>query len=148
MTAEIARVPMTHEIVTLWYRAPEVLLGSPTYDEGVDMWSIGVVLVELLTGTSPFSGRSEVETMIKIFRLLGTPCENAWPQIRNMEFYSEKFPKWPREGSRERLKELFKETTTCVSETGLLDVVHGLLELVPSGRMTAFQLMKSTWLCN
>ena len=81
-------VPMTHEIVTLWYRAPEVLLCAETYDEGVDIWSIGVVLVELMSGSNPFNGRSEFETLMKIFRLIETPRVETWPELSNMDFFS------------------------------------------------------------
>jgi len=40
----------THEVVTLWYRAPEVLLGAKEYSLGVDSWSIGCIFFELMTG--------------------------------------------------------------------------------------------------
>eukprot|EP01069_Polyplicarium_translucidae_P007319 Polyplicarium_translucidae@DN3089_c0_g2_i3.p1 len=70
---------LTHEVVTLWYRAPELLLGHCNYDDSVDMWSVGCILAELLSGQPLFPGDSEIDTLFKIFRLLGTPSEEDWP---------------------------------------------------------------------
>ena len=50
----------THEVVTLWYRAPEVLLGSKVYSTGVDMWSVGCILYELAHRKPLFYGESEI----------------------------------------------------------------------------------------
>ena len=58
----------THEIVTLWYRAPEVLLGSKHYSTAVDMWSVGCIFAEMATGTPLFPGDSEIDELFKIFR--------------------------------------------------------------------------------
>ena len=63
----------THEIVTLWYRAPEVLLGGKQYSTGVDIWSIGCIFAEMCNRKPIFSGDSEIDQIFKIFRTLGTP---------------------------------------------------------------------------
>lgn len=52
--------PMTSQVVTLWYRPPELLLGATYYGVGVDLWSVGCILAELLTGEPIFPGRTEV----------------------------------------------------------------------------------------
>merc|ERR1719469_477235 len=60
----------THEVVTVWYRAPEILLGSQLYSVPVDIWSVGCVFGEMATGTPLFSGDSEIHTIFKIFQKL------------------------------------------------------------------------------
>lgn len=60
--------PFTHEVVTLWYRAPEILLGCKTYALPVDMWSIGTIIAEMVTKKPLFNGDSEIDEIFKIFR--------------------------------------------------------------------------------
>lgn len=54
--------------MTLWYRAPEILLGSPLYSTGVDMWSVGAIFAEMCTRKPLFPGDSEIEEIFTIFR--------------------------------------------------------------------------------
>src|SRR5688572_22922425 len=56
----------THEVVTLWYRAPEVLLGSPRYSCPVDIWSVGCIMAELITKKPLFQGDSEIDQLFRI----------------------------------------------------------------------------------
>jgi len=72
---------MTPYQVTMWYRAPEILLGSKNYDTQVDLWSAGCVFAELLTGKTLFDGHSELEQIDKIFNLLGSPTGLNWPSF-------------------------------------------------------------------
>jgi serine/threonine protein kinase len=58
----------THEVVTLWYRAPDVLLGSRKYSTPVDIWSIGCIFSEMATRRPLFHGDSEIDQLFKIFR--------------------------------------------------------------------------------
>ena len=67
--------PLTHEVVTLWYRPPEILLGSQTYAPPVDVWAIGTIFVEMVTKRPLFPGDSEIDQLFKIFRQCGTPNE-------------------------------------------------------------------------
>ena len=63
----------THEVVTLWYRAPEILLGVRHYSTPVDVWSIGCIFAEMINGKPLFPGDSEIDELFKIFKILGTP---------------------------------------------------------------------------
>ena len=65
--------PYTQEVVTLWYRAPELLLGQNDYTASVDLWSTGCILAELTCRRPLFPGDSEIDQLFRIFRLLGTP---------------------------------------------------------------------------
>jgi len=51
----------THEVVTLWYRAPDILLGSKNYSTSVDIWSIGCIFGEIVTKKAMFAGNNEEE---------------------------------------------------------------------------------------
>ncbi|KAI8092340.1 kinase-like domain-containing protein [Gilbertella persicaria] len=70
---------MTQMVVTLWYRAPELLLGSKEYTTAIDMWSVGCIFAELLLNEALLPGRSEIDQLDKIFKLLGSPTEDIWP---------------------------------------------------------------------
>ncbi len=84
----------THEVVTLWYRAPEVLLGGKQYSLGIDMWSIGCIFAEMATRKPLFAGDSEIDQIFKIFQTLGTPTEEFWPGVTSLPDFKESFPKW------------------------------------------------------
>ena len=71
--------PMTPTVVTLWYRAPELLLGSATHSSAVDMWASGCILGELLAHHPLLPGRSEIQQIDLIIDLLGTPNDSIWP---------------------------------------------------------------------
>ena len=86
--------PYTHEVVTLWYRAPEILLGTLEYSPAVDTWSLGVIFAELLEKRPLFPGDSEIDQLYRVFRLLGTPDENAWPGVSRLRDYKTTFPQW------------------------------------------------------
>ena len=69
----------SHEVVTLWYRPPDVLLGSTDYSSSLDTWGVGCIFVEMLTGAPVFPGVRDVSDQLdKIFRVLGTPTEKTW----------------------------------------------------------------------
>ncbi|KAL8162795.1 hypothetical protein V2J09_014284 [Rumex salicifolius] len=74
--------PMTSRVVTLWYRPPELLLGATDYGVGIDLWSAGCILGELLAGKPIMPGRTEVEQLHKIFKLCGSPSEEYWKKLR------------------------------------------------------------------
>ena len=75
---------LTQLVVTLWYRAPELLLGATTYDFAIDTWSLGCVFGELLTKDPLFQGSRELEQLLKIFDLLGPPTTETWPTFRRL----------------------------------------------------------------
>lgn len=71
----------SNEVVTLWYRPPDVLLGSRSYGTSLDMWSIGCIMAEMRTGRPLFPGTVVADQLQRIFRLLGTPSERTWPGV-------------------------------------------------------------------
>ncbi|XP_059657737.1 cyclin-dependent kinase G-2-like isoform X2 [Cornus florida] len=85
--------PYTHLVVTLWYRAPELLLGAKQYSMAIDMWSLGCIMAELLSKEPLFNGKAEFEQLDKIFRTLGTPNETIWPGFSKLPGVKVKFCK-------------------------------------------------------
>lgn len=71
---ERERARLTNPVVTLWYRAPELLLGTAKYGKAVDMWSCGAIFVELLTGKPFVEGRDELDQLARVFDVCGTPA--------------------------------------------------------------------------
>ena len=83
---------VTHEVVTLWYRAPEVLLGEKVYSLGVDTWSAGAVIAEMVTKRALLNGDSEIDEIFKIFELFGTPTEETWPGVTSIRDWNAHWP--------------------------------------------------------
>jgi len=91
----------TFEVITVWYRAPEILLGSHLYSVPVDMWSIGCIIGEMATGSPLFAGDSEIDTLFKVFQKLGTPTVEMWPDVVDKEKFPDfkpEFPQWRSKG--------------------------------------------------
>uniref|UniRef100_A0AAR2LY95 cyclin-dependent kinase n=1 Tax=Pygocentrus nattereri TaxID=42514 RepID=A0AAR2LY95_PYGNA len=85
----------SNEVVTLWYRPPDILLGSTDYSTQIDMWGVGCIFYEMATGRPLFPGSTVEEELHFIFKLLGTPTEETWPGITsNEEFISYNYPRY------------------------------------------------------
>lgn len=67
----------SNEVVTLWYRAPDVLMGSRQYSTSIDLWSAGCIMAEMAYGRPLFCGSSVKDQLIRIFKYLGTPSEHS-----------------------------------------------------------------------
>jgi serine/threonine protein kinase len=95
--ARIFNLPLrayTHEVVTLWYRSPEILLGMRAYSWSVDIWSVACLLAEMLNGKPLFPGDSEIDQLLRVFRGLGTPTAERWPGVQALPEWKSCFPKW------------------------------------------------------
>lgn len=129
--ARVFGVPMrvyTHEVVTLWYRAPEILLGQAVYHSSVDIWSVGCIFAEMVCRVPLFPGDSEIDQLFKVFRVLGTPCESMWPGVSALPDFKDTFPKWPTRPLREVVPML---------EPAGLDLLQRMLQYVPGQRISA-----------
>lgn len=75
---------MTPKVVTLWYRAPELLLGTDTYGPAVDMWAAGCIFGEFCERQPLMPGSTDLEQIRLIFKFLGTPNEDTWPGVSRL----------------------------------------------------------------
>ncbi|KAK4256751.1 hypothetical protein QN277_006436 [Acacia crassicarpa] len=123
--------PFTNRVVTLWYRAPELLLGSTYYGFDIDLWSAGCLLAEMFLGKPIMPGRTEVEQLHMIFKLCGSPTEDYWKKLKLMTSYRP--PNY-----KPNYDEAFKDfPPSCI---GLLIT---LLDLDPNYRGTAASALQS-----
>ncbi|XP_074345754.1 putative serine/threonine-protein kinase At1g09600 [Apium graveolens] len=74
--------PLTNRVISLWYRAPEILLGATCYSDAVDLWSAGCLFAELYAGEPIFPGTTEVDQLRQIFTLCGSPSEEYWIKLK------------------------------------------------------------------
>lgn len=131
---------MTQLVVTLWYRAPELLLGTERYGTAVDMWSIGCIFGELLTKEPLLQGKNEVDELSKIFELCGIPTEETWPGFKRLpNARSLRLPQNPvSQGSVLRAK--FPFLTKAGSQ-----LLIGLLSLNPAKRPSAKEVLEHSF---
>ncbi|WVY89060.1 hypothetical protein V8G54_037963 (chloroplast) [Vigna mungo] len=122
----------THEILTLWYRAPEVLLGATHYSMAVDIWSVACIFAELVTKQALFPGDSELQQLLHIFRLLGTPNEEVWPGVSKLMNWHE-YPQWNPQS--------LSTAVPSLDELGI-DLLSQMLKYEPSKRISAKKAME------
>ena len=125
---------LTHAVSTRWYRAPELLYGSRSYDEKVDIWSLGCTFAELVNGGRPLvCGESDIDQMAKVFKTFGTPTESNWPGVSELPDFGkiifDEFDPKP-------IQELFPRA----SDT-LLDLLGLFFQLDPNRRSSAEDLL-------
>ena len=97
------------EVVTLWYRAPDVLMGSRTYSTSIDIWSCGCILAEMITGKPLFPGTNDEEQLKLIFDIMGTPNESLWPSVTKLPKYNPNIQQRPPRDLRQVLQPHTKE---------------------------------------
>jgi len=129
----------THEVVTLWYRAPEILLGGRQYSTPVDIWSIGCIFVEMFTRKPLFPGDSEIDQLFRIFRVLGTPTDETWPGVSSYPDFKSTFPKW----TPTPLSKICKG----LGDQGL-DLLSKMLVYEPSKRISAREALRHPYFTN
>ncbi|GIL76650.1 hypothetical protein Vretimale_8840 [Volvox reticuliferus] len=128
----------TNRVITLWYRPPELLLGAVKYGGEVDMWSVGCIFAELLTGKPLFPGKDDMDQMDRIFQIMGAPTEQTWPGITalNLKLYKnvpvDKYPRQHRLRDTLRSKAMGRH----ISEEAIR-LLEKMLCLDPKRRITA-----------
>ena len=118
----------THEVVTLWYRAPEILLGDNNYSLPVDIWACGVIFYEMAHTEPFFYEHSEIGVLFKIFQLFGTPTNSQWEGVEDLKYYKATFPKFKASDISERCPK-FDDVAT--------DLFSKMIALNPSHRISA-----------
>lgn len=124
----------THEVVTLWYRAPDVLLGNRKYSTPVDIWSCGCIFAELVSGKPLFPGSSEQDELVRIFKLLGTPTVDIWPSLPDLTSQlPAPLPSYPARG--------LSYAVPTLDPVGL-SLLQAMLQYDPAKRISAKQAMQ------
>ena len=127
----------TQLVVTLWYRPPELLLGATTYGPAIDVWSLGCIFGELLSGAPLFNGRAEIDQLQKIFKLLGTPNDKIWPEFSSLPSVQKvTFTEQP----YNKLRQKFPRDSTGLSDNGF-ELLNRMLTYDPSKRFTCSEAL-------
>ncbi|CAA2980477.1 probable serine threonine- kinase At1g54610 [Olea europaea subsp. europaea] len=131
-----AKPALTSRVVTLWYRAPELLLGSTDYGVGIDLWSAGCLLAEMFEGRPIMPGRNEIEQLHKIFKLCGSPPEHYWKKLKPPTTFR----------PPQHYKPCFKETFPGFPDSAF-GLLGRLLALDPAHRGTAASALENEFFC-
>eukprot|EP00470_Lotharella_oceanica_P004637 CAMPEP_0170175628 /NCGR_PEP_ID=MMETSP0040_2-20121228/8674_1 /TAXON_ID=641309 /ORGANISM="Lotharella oceanica, Strain CCMP622" /LENGTH=296 /DNA_ID=CAMNT_0010417677 /DNA_START=63 /DNA_END=953 /DNA_ORIENTATION=+ len=123
----------THEVVTLWYRAPDVLLGSKNYSTPIDIWSVGCIFAEMANGKPLFPGQADNDQLWRIFKILGSPSPKTWPGIVDLPEYKSNLGNFK--------PKPWSEVCPRLDKLGL-DLLSKMLVYDPAKRITAANAMK------
>lgn len=138
--------PYTSLVVTLWYRAPELLLGMKHYTTAIDMWSVGCIMAELISKKPLFDGSKELEQINKIFSTLGTPNDSRWPGYSKLPGLKSnpKLVKQPYNNLRKKFPVAMFTGSPSLTELGF-DLLSRLLTYDPAKRITAEEALNHGW---
>lgn len=122
---------MTCQVITRWYRPPELLFGSRFYSGAVDMWSMGTIFVELILRVPFLAGETDFDQLKKTFHAMGTPTDQEWPGYKKLPDYHEvgTYPKNP-----------WWNMISSIGKEGQ-DLAKELLRYDPAARLTAKQAL-------
>ena len=124
-------IPMTNKVVTLWYRPPELLLGSKRYAQEIDLWGIGCVMAEMWLRSPLFAGKSEQQQLKEICNICGEINPEIWPNVKLLPLYNEiELPI----GSSRQLKHRLRGS---VRDENGLNLIDNFLQLDPTKRINA-----------
>eukprot|EP01113_Clastostelium_recurvatum_P043568 TRINITY_DN7230_c0_g1_i1.p1 TRINITY_DN7230_c0_g1~~TRINITY_DN7230_c0_g1_i1.p1 ORF type:complete len:568 (+),score=118.16 TRINITY_DN7230_c0_g1_i1:176-1879(+) len=131
---------LSPNVVSLYYRPPELLLGSHQYGAEIDVWSVGCILVEMINQKYLFAGESDEHQLELICRVFGTPTEETWPGVTQMPNWKQaaKFSYAPQD-----LHALLPALTP-----DCLDLVKRMLSPDPSKRITSKEALSHPWFTN
>jgi cyclin-dependent kinase 7 len=130
---------MTSNVITRWYRPPELLFGTKHYSGAVDIWSVGLVFAELVIRAPYIAGMTEVDQINLICQAVGTPTEENWPGVSKLPEYTVPEPLNPVRG-----KEHYLATFGTAGAEGV-DLLMKMLVLDPRKRITAREVLEHEW---
>jgi len=136
--------PVTHEVATLWYRPPEILLGSKPYSSPIDLWAVGCCMAEMISLYPSFPGDSEIDTLFKIFQCVGTPTKETWPEVVNCPDWHPTFPNWKQTDDQTFLKCLRIEPEHNLDADGI-NLLRSFFICNPKERISARQALQHPW---
>jgi len=129
----------SNEVVTLWYRPPDVLLGSRDYTTSLDIWGVGCIFLEMLKGSPVFPGRSDPSDQLRsIFEVIGTPDLDTWPDLKYLSGYI----KMKRCFQMKYVNEMKKKVPRLSEIESGEEFAQSLLQFEPSSRLTSSCAMR------
>ena len=131
---------MTCQVITRWYRPPELLMGARFYSGAVDIWSVGMVFAELILRSPFLPGESDYKQLELICDGVGLPSEAVWPGVSKLEG----FMQFDKPGEARRDKNYFMSRFGTAGPIGV-DLLMDMLALDPRKRCTANQVLKHRW---
>ncbi|KDO22549.1 CMGC/CDK/CRK7 protein kinase [Saprolegnia parasitica CBS 223.65] len=134
----------TNKVVTLWYRAPELLLGGNDYDGSIDMWSAGCVMAELFLGHPIFAGKVEADQMAKIIDVCGSAVEEV-NGISHLPHYEKFIQPDKRTWQLKTMMNSKAEKRKRPLPKGFLELLDKLLQIDPKKRFNAEQALQSEY---
>ncbi|KAK9896592.1 Pkinase-domain-containing protein [Cystobasidium minutum MCA 4210] len=126
----------TNRVITLWYKPPELLFGETVYGPEVDMWSAGCIFLELFTKKPVFQGQDELHQLDVIFRYMGTPSTDTWPEVTSLPWYELVKPK---HSAPSQFRETF--AGTYLKSPLAIQLAEALLSFNPAKRPTAAEAL-------
>ncbi|KAI9712207.1 MAG: hypothetical protein M1812_006941 [Candelaria pacifica] len=139
MAREYSPRPLTPGVVTIWYRSPELLLGTKHYTPSVDLWSAGLILAELLLSVPCLPGETVIEQLSLIVKLLGSPASDDITALSAMGCPD--LIKWRRQSlAQGRVNNLERRFLTESSKETVA-FLGGLLRWDPRARWTASEAL-------
>lgn len=133
--------PYTEYVSTRWYRSPELLLLSSAYNSPVDIWALGCILYEMITFQPLFPGKNEIDQLMKICSILGSPCMyNSWNDAEKMA--TNTGFTWPL-FNRVPLRSFVSTINPCASSKSI-KLIEDILTYDPQKRLTATQILNSS----
>ena len=132
---------LTKEVITMWYRPPELLLETNKYSIEIDMWSVGCIFAELVLRTPLWKGTTVVEQLEQIFLTMGPPTDETWPEFRSYKLAPMFFGKKKTES---KLREAFTKGESNLSNEGV-NLMSQMLSLNPNKRITAKKALCHVW---
>lgn len=130
---------LTQLVVTLWYRAPELLLGAKVYGFEIDVWSVGCIFGELLRKEPLLQGKNEVDQVSKILALTGLPTESSWSTFRRLP--NARTLRLPANPPPHMTRPNIRQTFPFLTNAGV-DLLTSMLSLNPDTRPTAAQALE------
>ena len=127
----------TNRVVTIWYRSPELLLGETVYGGEIDIWSLGCVFWEILTGNCLFYGDNEKSVFLKICQICGNPNESNWPGVTKLPYYKDFIPQKKYENILEKEYKKYSKIDDIT-----FDLLKKMVCLNPKERITIEQALK------
>jgi len=144
--ARVEGIPVkkySHEAVTLWYRSPDVILGSSNYGLAVDFWSVGCIFAEMALGQPLCAGKADPDQLVRIFKLLGTPTKEQWPSMHLYPGAKAMFEKPGFEVNYTAgIEDLLKKTEFQRLGDAGLDLMRRMLRYEPGQRVTVAEALK------